>query len=334
MLVASVTAAAELALRSRGTRPGSEVLLSALSPAWVVVSILRAGLRPLLVDVDPLSGEATAATLHLATARTRTGHDRLLLLHRRRGPPPDLDDLLLAAAVEPGHVVQDATVGVGAHVGTSRGSVPGAAYVGFRGPGALRVASGALLWARDQDSARWVRRARDVGVWHAAPYPLLLGTDDAGAVLGPSGLDGPSESEAAVGRQRLRNVDASRRRRLGLTERYDEALSGIDGVHLVRTADSDQEGPELELLLPDVDRETVASALRAVGVRPDSRSVPLHRHDLVRGLAAVPASGLPGADQRYRRSLRLPLSADPGAPELLAAVLRSLTGGSQPLRRR
>ncbi len=61
--VSSCTAGIELALRSLGLHQGSPVLTSTMTFCGAVHAIEHAGLRPVLVDVDPVTGMPTEETV-------------------------------------------------------------------------------------------------------------------------------------------------------------------------------------------------------------------------------------------------------------------------------
>src|SRR2546423_7129516 len=64
--VSSCTQGIELALRSLELPPGSLVLSSAMTFCGAVQAIVHAGHQPVLVDVDPVTGMPTPATVPTA----------------------------------------------------------------------------------------------------------------------------------------------------------------------------------------------------------------------------------------------------------------------------
>lgn len=76
------------ALDALGLKAGAQVMISALSPAWVMIELERRGYKPLVLDVD---GDSGLLTPDAADAGMKAG-GAVLLLHETLGLIPDMDD--------------------------------------------------------------------------------------------------------------------------------------------------------------------------------------------------------------------------------------------------
>ena len=119
--VSSGTTALELALEVLGLPPGSRVLVSTLSSFAVAQAIVRAGLRPVLVDVSTLTGMPSVDTIgEAATHAKRDGQPpSALVIGHWAGDPADVAALADAAELPPAMVVEDAAQGLGGSLGVA-----------------------------------------------------------------------------------------------------------------------------------------------------------------------------------------------------------------------
>ena len=109
--VSSATGAMEIALALAGVGPGDEVITTPLS--WVATAnvVLRAGARPVFVDVDPVTRNIDVARIEAAiTPRTRA-----LLPVDLAGLPVDRDHLYAIAHAHGLRVIEDAAQSISFH---------------------------------------------------------------------------------------------------------------------------------------------------------------------------------------------------------------------------
>ena len=109
--VSSCTAALELSLRYLRLPEGAPVLVSDLTFCGAVQAILHAGLRPVLVDVSPVTGMPTPETTR--AANTRCGGAEAMVVVHWAGDPADVAALAAAADLPLDRVVEDAAHAVG-----------------------------------------------------------------------------------------------------------------------------------------------------------------------------------------------------------------------------
>ena len=225
--VASGTDALELALRALGAAPGAEVVCPAMTATATATAIVRAGLTPVLVDVDEarltLSAERAADAVGPATAAIVTVH-----LYGRAAPVAELSALGVP-------VVEDTAQAFGLELGAGRaGSVGTVGCFSFYPTKNLAAfGDGGAVVTSDDRLAETVRELRAYGERprYRAVQPGMN-----------SRLD---ELQAALLRVRLETAHEENRRRAEIAAAYDDALGdpAPDGVHhlyVVRSARRDE----------------------------------------------------------------------------------------------
>ncbi|NLC55690.1 MAG: DegT/DnrJ/EryC1/StrS family aminotransferase [Armatimonadetes bacterium] len=196
--VQSGTAALHLALRVLEVGPGDEVIL----PSWVCAAVLNAvhyvGACPVVVDVDPATGNLDPA----AAARARTRQTRALLVPHLNGLPADLDRL--AALEVP--LIEDCAQAAGAtYRGQRVGSYGAVAIFSFYATKVITTGQGGMLVSTNQDL---LARARDL---------VEYDNRDDYQVRHNYRL---TDLQAAIGRQQLQRLPGFVARRRALAERF------------------------------------------------------------------------------------------------------------------
>jgi dTDP-4-amino-4,6-dideoxygalactose transaminase len=159
--VASGTGALELALDIADIRPGDEVITTPLS--WVATAnvVVRAGARPVFVDIDPTTRNLDLERVEAAiTERTRA-----LLPVDLAGLPVDRDRLYAIARRHGLRVIEDAAQSLGATWNGKRiGSFGDLVCMSFHANKNLTTAEGGCLIANDEAEALRCERLRLQGV--------------------------------------------------------------------------------------------------------------------------------------------------------------------------
>ena len=255
--VASGTDALELALRALGLPAGSDVLCPNLTAAATPTAIVRAGHRPVLVDVDPetltIDADRAAAAVSDRTAAIVAVH-----LYGRPAPVARLLELGVP-------VVEDAAHAHGLELdGRPAGSLAQAGCFSFyptKNLGAFGDA-GAVVTS-DEALADGVRTLRSYGE-ETRHFSRRVGTN--------SRLD---ELQAALLRVRLRRLDQDIRRRAEIAAAYDQALGrasppGVHHLYVIRSGERE----ELRRRLGDAGIETAVHYPWAIGEQPAFAAAP------------------------------------------------------------
>jgi dTDP-4-amino-4,6-dideoxygalactose transaminase len=313
--VSSCTAAIELGLRSLGLAAGSRVLTSTMTFCGAVEAILHAGLQPVLVDVDELTGMPTPETV--AAAVRQCGRPAAMTVVHWAGDPADAPALAEAAGLRSDRVVEDAAHAIGSSLrGTPVGSSSAATCFSFYATKNLPVGEGGMVTNEDADRAAWLRRTRLHGMSADAWRRYLPGggwrydVDEAGLKANMTDVQG------AMGRAQLRHLPEWQRRRAEIAGRYDAALETLAAAGLVGLPHRPEaaEGTHAWHLYPirirpgaGIGRDELIAALSERGIGTSVHFIPVHQLHHFREAASLPAGGLPGADALFEQLVSLPL---------------------------
>lgn len=233
---ANGTVALELGLRALGIGPGDDVVVPARTFIATASAVVAVGARPVVADVDRVSGVITAQTVRSAL----TPATRAVIPVHVGGWPCDMDGIMALAHERGVFVIEDCAQAHGArwrgrHVGTF-GHVGAFSFCQDKimttaGEGGMLITSDEALWRRAweyKDHGRSVdalERARVTG-----------GHEFKWTVSGFGTNWRMTEVQAAVGRTQLGKLDewvAARRRNAAV---LDEALGAAPGLRVVTPA--------------------------------------------------------------------------------------------------
>jgi perosamine synthetase len=301
LAVSSGTAALHLAVLAFGLEPGDEVLVPAYTFPATANVVALAGLRPVLVDVDPETMNIDPAKIDLGP-RTKA----LLAVHLFGRPLP-LHELPEVALLE------DAAGALGARYrGRACGSLGVAGCLSFHPRKIVTTGEGGAVTTNDGAFADEVRLLRNHG-WRS---------------LSPADMPVPglnyrlSDILCAVGIPQLARLDELLATRTRIAAAYTERLRHLP-VLLPGADPGDVHGWQAYVIQLD-DRDRVLAALRAQGIEAQigTYSLPL--------LGAYRDQGeFPGARRVFERALALPFHTRLSEAELdrVADALGSLLQG-------
>ena len=313
--LSSATAALHLALEALGVGPGDEVIV----PTWTFAAsaevVAYRGARPVLVDVDRRTLNATPEMI-LAAVTPRT---RAVVAVHVAGLPVEIAALVTLLEPLGIAVVEDA-----AHAFPSRVAGPTGRYAGtfgrvgafsFYATKTITTGEGGMLVTDDDAIAARARTmslhgiSRDAWNRYAASGSWYYEIEDAGykynmtdiaAALGLVQLERADELLAA-----RRELAAAYTARLGqppLGDLIELPVDATDGSHawhlyIIR----------LELDRLTVDRGQVIEALKDLGIGTSVHFIPLHLHPYYRRRWGYAAQDLPVAAAEFERVISLPL---------------------------
>jgi len=307
--VSSCTAGIQLALRSLRLRTGARVLTSTNTFCGAVHAIVQAGLRPVLVDVDPETGMPTWETTRRAVDASG-GASAMVVVHWA-GDPADVAALADAARLPAERIVQDAAHALGTYTPDGPvGSQPGATVFSFYATKNLPIGEGGMVTTDDEDRAAWIRTGRLHGMSADAWRRYLPGGSWRYDVA-TSGLKANmTDLQAAIGRAQLRHFAAWQSRRAELARHYDLELARlrVDPPHRPESSRGQHAWHLYPVrLAPGCDRDAVIGALGRAGIGTSVHFIPLHHMRRYQDAAVHAVDGLPGADAVFQQLVSIPM---------------------------
>ncbi len=285
----SGTAALELALEALGVR-GGDVLCPDLSWPSPAHAIVRAGARPVLVDVDPHGWVATAD----AFAHARTPATTAAIAIDQFGMPSD--HRAVARAIPGLPLIVDAACSLGSTV-DDRPSPSGGvvACLSFHPRKVITTGEGGACVTDDEPLAARLRVLRNHGQSSPGQFATAAGNQRL------------TEAAAAMGMAQLDRLDAILARRRALARRFQAELPSSLGWQR-EPAGARSNWQTFGVTLPErasaADRDALITRLRAEGVEAGRLSYALHR---LQSLAGHGGGPFPVAEHLDDRGLALPL---------------------------
>jgi dTDP-4-amino-4,6-dideoxygalactose transaminase len=308
----SATGALEIALDIAGVGPGDEVIVPAMTFVASANVVLRAGARPVLVDVDLDSRNTDAARIEAAlTPRTRA----IMPVHFA-GLPVDLAPVYALAKKRGLRVIEDAAHAMGASYGGQRiGAQGDLVALSFHPNKNLTTIEGGALTFADPREVERAERLRFHGI-----RKLPAGEME---IEEPGGKFNMPDVSAAIGLAQLAQLERFNARRRALVARYFDRLSGQRRVRLPARGDA---GHSWHLFAPLVDfpvtRGGFIEAMHARGIGVGVHYQALHLFAAYRKLG-YRAGEFPNAETIGARTVTLPLftrMADADVERVCAAM--------------
>lgn len=306
--VSSCTAALEICLASLQLPTGSLVAVPTWTFASTALSAVRAGARPLLLDVEPGDLNLSAAALEEALSREQVS--AVVAVHLGGVPFSSAIRDLCASAGAP--LVEDAAHAIGASEsdgGKVNGTGSVAACYSFYATKNLSCGEGGAIATSDPGLDHFARSYRLHGLDHDAWARYRPGASSGYDLLHPGIKANLPDVLAALARSQLRRLDAMQARRRQAVLRYREHLTGIEGVTPLpeRLVEGSADHLMMVALDPGLSRQRAQASLAEARISTSVHFRPLHTFSWLRANSALPRSGFPVADAMADRALSLPL---------------------------
>ncbi len=218
----SATAGLHLALLGMDIKPGDEVITTPLTFAATLNTIVLAGAKPVLVDIDPQTLNIDLNRLESAI----TNKTRVILPVHFAGLPVDLDYLYQLAEKYNLRVIEDAAHAIGTeYKGKRVGSFGDTQVFSFHPNKNMTTGEGGCVTTRDADLAKKIGLLRFHGIDREAWNRFgKSGTQDYEIVL-PGFKYNMMDIQAALGLHQLNELEGFIERRTDLVNRYQEVLA-------------------------------------------------------------------------------------------------------------
>jgi dTDP-4-amino-4,6-dideoxygalactose transaminase len=313
--MSSATGALEIALSVAGVQAGDEVITTPLS--WVATAnvVLRAGARPVFVDVDGVTRNIDLARMEAAI----TPKTRALLPVDMAGLPVDRDRLYDIAHRHKLRVIEDAAQSMGASWGGRRiGSFGDLVAISFHANKNITTVEGGCLVTSDAAETDLCTRLRLQGV-----VRLPDGGQEVEVAGGKHNL---TDVAARVGLGQLQHLEAFTARRRALVRRYFERFDKDTGCELPLADYANCNWHMFQVLLPlahlRIDRGGFIQAMHQRGIGVGVHYPAMHLFKLYRQLGYQPGD-FPQAERIGSSTVTLPLfpgMADSDVDRVCAAV--------------
>lgn len=295
----SATGALEIALTVAGVQPGDEVITTPLS--WVATAnvILRAGARPVFVDVDATTRNIDLARIEAAI----TPKTRALLPVDMAGLPVDRDRLYQLARRHSLRVIEDAAQSMGASWNGRRiGSCGDLVAVSFHANKNITTAEGGCLVTSDAAETELCTRLRLQGV-----VRLPDGGQEVEVAGGKHNL---TDIAARIGIGQLKQLEAFTARRRLLARRYFERFDAASACVLPLEDYANCNWHMFQVLLPlermRINRDGFIQAMHQRGIGVGVHYPAMHLFGLYRKLGYNPGD-FPQAERIGSTTVTLPL---------------------------
>ena len=297
--MSSATGALEVALGVAGVQPGDEVITTPLS--WVATAnvIVRAGARPVFVDVDAITRNIDLARIEAAiTPRTRA-----LLPVDMAGLPVDRDRLYDLAQRHRLRVIEDAAQSMGASWrGRRIGSFGDLVAISFHANKNITTSEGGCLVLSDAAETDLCTRLRLQGV-----VRLPDGGQEVEVAGGKHNL---TDVAARIGLGQIKHLEAFNARRRLLAQRYFERFDAGSGCELPLADYANCNWHMFQVLLPlarmRIDRGGFIQAMHQRGIGIGVHYPAMHLFKLYRKLGYNPGD-FPQAERIGSATVTLPL---------------------------
>jgi len=308
--VSSCTSGLFLSLRALGIGPGDEVITTDMTFVSTVNSILHCGARPVLVDIDPSTGNIDTDQI---VAKITPATKAIIPVHYA-GYPCDMGQIMSVADEFELYVIEDCAHSVeGKWAGNSTGTFGNASVYSFYATKNVATGEGGMVVSSNSEFVESVAALSLHGLTRGAWSRFSTAgrrTYDVEVVGYKANF---TDIQAAIGLSQLVEIEANYIRRREIWDRYTEALSDLN-VRLPVLPDADGSRYVLHLYIvdlpPKLDRDSFVEELSekhrlAFGVHYKA----VHQFQLYRKLLGISASDFPVAESWGRSCLSLSLSA-------------------------
>jgi perosamine synthetase len=336
----SATAALHLAIEAFGVGPEHEVIV----PTWTFAAsaevVAYRGARPVLVDIDPVTLNATPEAIRAAvTPRTRA----VVVVHFG-GRPMEIERLVDALDGTGVAIVEDTAHAFPSRVGGPSGRLAGtfgnAGAYSFYATKTITTGEGGMLVTDDDAIAARARLMSLHGIsgnaWnrYSAAGSWYYEIQDVGFKYNLTDL------AAALGLVQFSRAEELLDERRRLARGYLERIAASAAAGLVEVPADEADGSHawhlfvvrVHLDRLRIDRAQVIDALKALGIGTSVHFIPHHLHPYYRNRWGYQPADLPLAAAEYERVISLPIW--PGMTDAdLDRVVGSLEAVLVPARR-
>lgn len=313
--VNSATSGLHLALEAAGVRADQAVLVPAVTFVASAEVVRYLGAHPVLADVDPTTGLATADTFRRAADRAaRRGWTPTAIMPvHLAGQTSDLAEIGALASQLGASVVEDAAHAFPASFsGAPIGSISDFTVFSFYATKTLTTGEGGMVTSANQDAVTRMRTMRLHGIstdaWDRYNTDRPSWEYD---VVAAGFKYNMTDVAAAMGLRQLQRSEELLTRRRAISDVYTSAFEGSHLSPLARSYPDDRHAWHLFVVRVDqgasVDRDTFIEKMAAADIGTSVHFIPLYRMQYYRTLYDLDAADYPGAEEYFASCVSLPI---------------------------
>ncbi len=229
LCINSATAGLHLALLSLDPKEGDEVITTSYTFVATLNTIVQAGFKPVLVDIDPKTYQIDGAQIEKAiTSKTRA----IMPVHYA-GAPADLDVIYGLAGKHNLKVIEDAAHSIGTeYKGKRVGSFGDIQVFSFHPNKNMTTGEGGAIVCRDEDTVKKMNVYKFHGIDRDAFNRFSKSGSQEYDVVYPGYKYNMLDMQAALGLHQLPKLDGFIEKRTHLANRYYDLLADVDALIL------------------------------------------------------------------------------------------------------
>ncbi|MGH9149049.1 MAG: DegT/DnrJ/EryC1/StrS family aminotransferase [Acidimicrobiales bacterium] len=214
----SGTAAVHAAVAAIDPEPGDEVITTSITDMGALAPIIYQGAIPVFADVDPATGNVTAATIEARLS----GRTRAIIVTHLFGNPCAMDEIMALSRATGVPVIEDtAQAYLASSGGATLGTIGAIGCFSLQQGKHMTSGEGGLVVTDDEALARRTRLSVDKAWGYGEPDP-----DHEFLALNYR----MSELQGAVALAQLRKLPRAVSHRVAMAERLSDQIAGIAGV--------------------------------------------------------------------------------------------------------
>jgi perosamine synthetase len=295
--VSNGTAALQLAVEALSLPPGSEVILPSFTIISCAIAVLRAGLRPVLVDCEP---DTWCLDVAEAASKVSERVSAIMPVHMY-GHMAEMGALMELARRHGLAVIEDAAEAHGAEQkGRRAGGIGTLGCFSFYSNKIITTGEGGMVVTSDQALAARARSLRNLcfgesrRFWH----------EEIGHNFRLSNV------QAAIGLAQLERIEENVARKRRMAALYTEQLKGVAGLALpVERAGTKNVYWMFGIVLNEslaLDAAALAGSLKKAGIETRPFFVGMHEQPALRARGLFAGERYPVTERLSRRGLYLP----------------------------
>ncbi|EKE01596.1 MAG: hypothetical protein ACD_21C00090G0002 [uncultured bacterium] len=312
LALTSGTAALYLTLKSFGLKPGDEVITTPMTFIASLNTIVHAGAKPVLVDVDLKTRNIDVTKIE----STITPNTKAILPVHFAGIPVDLDPLYAIAKKYNLRVLEDSAHAIGSHYkGKIIGSFGDTQAFSFHPNKVMTTGEGGCISTRDDKLAQEVKIQRFHGIDREAFNRHEKGGSQDYDVIQPGYKYNMLDLQAAIGIHQLEELESFIAKRQLLVDRYNEKLAGWPELTLPQLPNYDCRvswylyAPLINTEIANMDRNTFMEHMKEHNIGTGYHHHAAHLYTYYQQTYGYKRGQFPNAEIISDRIVSLPLFA-------------------------